>query len=169
MSTAKGLIRAGNRRGVDSKKVAPAERIGGRLTEPTMCKRCGAVLSGRIWRNDGAVTHAQIGRAKWKQCPSCAQIEAGEYYGRVVIRGAFAEAQGGEIRKRIANVEERARVTQPQRRVVSIDGVGNVMEVLTTSQKLAHRIVTELKKAFGGRARYEWSGDGSLYAVWERD
>jgi len=40
---------------------------------------------------------------------------------------------------------------------------------LTTSQKLAHRIVRELKKAFRGRASYDWSDDGSLFAVWERD
>jgi hypothetical protein len=39
-----------------------------------------------------------------------------------------------------------------------------------TSQRLAHRIVKELKKAFRGRASYHWDErDGSLYAVWERD
>jgi hypothetical protein len=44
-----------------------------------------------------------------------------------------------------------------------------VLEVLTTSQKLAHRIVHELRKAFRGRARYAWSADGSLLATWERE
>jgi hypothetical protein len=40
--------------------------------------------------------------------------------------------------------------------------------VLTTSQKLAHRIVRELNKAFHGHAKYSWSdNDGSLYARWE--
>lgn len=169
MTKGKGLIRAGDRRGVDSKKVAPAERVSGRLSEPTMCKRCGAVLSGRVWRNEGKVTQAQIDRADWKECPACKQIAAGEYYGRVVIRGAVAVAQADEIRKRIANVEAQARFTQPQRRASSVERDGIVMEVFTTSQKLAHRIATELKKAFGGKARYEWSGDGTLYAVWESD
>lgn len=43
-------------------------------------------------------------------------------------------------------------------------------EVLTTSQKLAHRIVHELKKAFRGQAGYAWSDrDGSLLATWQRD
>jgi hypothetical protein len=47
---------------------------------------------------------------------------------------------------------------------------GAELEVLTTSQKLAHRIVNELKKAFRGRATYDWSDrDGALYATWERD
>lgn len=43
-------------------------------------------------------------------------------------------------------------------------------EVLTASQKVAHRIVHELKKAFRGRTSYRWSDrDGSLLATWQRD
>jgi hypothetical protein len=42
--------------------------------------------------------------------------------------------------------------------------------VLTTSQKLAHRIARELQKAFGGRARYTWSDqNGSLTAIWQQE
>jgi hypothetical protein len=37
--------------------------------------------------------------------------------------------------------------------------------VLTTSQKLAHRLAHELKKAFGGGVTYAWSDDGSLFAT----
>ena len=55
------------------------------------------------------------------------------------------------------------------RELVSAARSGPLFEVLTTSQKLAHRIVYELRKAFRGRASYGWSaGDGSLLATWER-
>ncbi len=64
---------------------------------------------------------------------------------------------------------EHAQLTQPERRPVSAAHDGNVLEVLTTSQKLAHRVVRELQQAFRGRASYEWSDGGSLFAVWERD
>jgi hypothetical protein len=38
--------------------------------------------------------------------------------------------------------------------------------VLTTSQKLAHRIVREVEKLFGGKPRFAWSDkDGSLFAT----
>ena len=38
-------------------------------------------------------------------------------------------------------------------------------EVLTTSQKLAHRIAREVAKAFGGKPRFSWDDeDGSLLA-----
>lgn len=39
-----------------------------------------------------------------------------------------------------------------------------------TSQKLAHRLVREIEKAFGGRSSYRWSDtDGSLTATWAHD
>ena len=61
----------------------------------------------------------------------------------------------------------RASHTQPERRIVSIDWTGPRLEVLTTSQKLAHRVALELAKAFGGRNSFRWSSDdGSLTAVW---
>ena len=66
---------------------------------------------------------------------------------------------------RIANVERRAQFTQPERRVVATNWNGKTLEVLTTSQKLAHRIAREVEKAFGGHAHFSWSDDdGSLLA-----
>jgi hypothetical protein len=136
---------------------------------PTVCNRCGAVLLNRTWRSR-PVTQALLEKATWRTCPACRQVAGGEYFGRVVLRGAFALANESEIRTRIENVEQRARFTQPQRRVVSAGRDRNALEILTTSQSLAHRIVRELKKAFRGRASYHWDEeDGSLYAVWQRD
>ncbi len=151
----------------------PVVRKRGTPPQPSVCERCGAVFDRRTWRWRGArrgwLPHSQLEKAAWVVCPACEQAREGEYYGRVVIRGAYAAANEAEIRRRIRNVEKRARFTHPQRRLVSKRRTGPVLEVLTTSQKLAHRIVHELKKAFGGRASYAWStGDGELYATWER-
>jgi len=165
----KGLIRATNRRGTESRKAVPAERRTGRLAEPTVCERCGAVFSRRAWRRNHKVTDALLSRAVWSECPACKQARSGEYWGRVIVRGTFAGENEVAIRQRIRNVAEHAQVSQPERRVISATRAGNVLEVLTTSQKLAHRIAHELKKAFLGRVSYQWSDDGSLFAVWERD
>jgi hypothetical protein len=87
----------------------------------------------------------------------------------VLVRGGFAAANAPLIQQRIENVVARAVYTQPQRRLVSFERRNGTLEVLTTSQKPAHRIVRELKKAFGGRAAYQWSeDDGTLQATWER-
>jgi len=97
----------------------------------------------------------------------------GEYHGRVIARGAAVAAKLDAIRKRIHNVAERAGFTQPERQIVSIEWDGATLEILTTSQKLAHRIAHELAKAFGGRAKYEWSrgdgGEAGLLATWQSE
>jgi hypothetical protein len=168
MAKGKGLIRAANRSDVMSRKRAPAERTG-RLAEPVVCKRCGALFSARVWRRPQRVSAELLERARWGQCPACKQTGGGEYWGRVLVRGGFALANERVIRQRIRNVVTRAQFTQPERRLVSAERDNAALEVLTTSQKLAHRIVRELKKAFRGRTTYKWSDDGSLFAVWERD
>jgi hypothetical protein len=166
----KGLIRSGSRRGVRSDKSPAVARETPRVPEPAVCRRCGSVFARRTWRADRPLTHDLLARATWTICPACKGTGRAEGYGRVVIRGAYAAAHKDAIRRRIRNVASRARFTQPQRRLVSTEWTGSVLEVLTTSQKLAHRIVHELRKAFRGRARYAWAdADGTLLAMWERD
>jgi hypothetical protein len=165
----KSLIRSGSRRGVRADKSPPVARKPPRPREPAVCRRCGSVFVRRTWRADRPLTAALLSRASWLVCPACRGAARAEGYGRVVIRGAYAAAHEDEIRRRIRNVATRARFTQPQRRIVSAERSGPVLEVLTTSQKLAHRIVHELRKTFRGRASYAWSADdGSLLATWER-
>lgn len=165
----KGRIRSLNRKGSETGKVLPVTAKAGTPPEPSLCERCGAIFSRRTWRRDHKVTDALLAGAKWTVCPSCVQVSAGEYFGRVVLRGAYVGANETAIRRRIDNVAARAGFTQPQRRLVSVSRVRNEIEVLTTSQKLAHRIVRELTKAFRGKASYAWSDrDGALLATWER-
>ncbi len=166
----KALIRSGNRRGTRADKSPPVARRAPRLHEPAACERCGATFVRQTWRSGRAVPATLLDQATWTVCPACRQTERGEYFGRVLIGGGFAAANREAIRRRIANVDARARFTQSQRRVIAAAAEDHVLEVLTTSQKLAHRIVRELKKAFRGRACYRWSeADGSLFATWRRD
>jgi len=159
-------IRATVRRGsrsdraplVVSKLPAPAE--------PTLCGRCGAVFAHKVWRRPRALTLRLWMRAARSKCPACQQVARGQYFGRIVITGLEASDEG-PVRRRIKNVADRARFTQPERQIVSITRDDGTLEVKTTSQKLAHRIVHELAKAFGGRPRLAWSkGDGRLFATW---
>jgi hypothetical protein len=88
----------------------------------------------------------------------------------VRLRGDWYLERQEEVRRRVANVETRALHTQPLRRLVSIGRRGGALELTTTSQKLAHRLVHELQKAFGGRASYAWSDrEGRLTATLSRD
>jgi hypothetical protein len=165
----KGLIRSLSRGFARTKKRRPVEVTAGRFAEPSVCDRCGAVFSGRLWRRGGKLTGAFLERAEWVRCPACVQTAEKAGFGRVIIRGAYGLANEALIRRRLANVASRAARTQPERRISAIDRHDDLIEVITTSQKLAHRIVHELKKLFRGRASYAWSDDGTLFATWERE
>lgn len=165
----KGLIRSLSRGFARTKKRRPVEAAAGHLPEPSVCERCGAVFARRLWRRDRKINGALLERAAWVRCPACVQTAEKTGFGRVVIRGAYALANEPLIRRRIANVASRAARTQPERRVSTIDRHDDLIEVITTSQKLAHRIVHELVKLFRGRSSYAWSDDGTLFATWERE
>jgi NMD protein affecting ribosome stability and mRNA decay len=166
----KGLTRSLDRRGTRSAKKPPVAVKLAPRTQPTVCEGCGAVFARRTWRRDHTVTTALLARAAWDTCPACRQARRGEGFGRIVLGGAYVGAHADVIRRRIENVAARAAFTQPERRIVSIERNGAGLEIITTSQKLAHRVVHELKKAFGGRASYAWSDrDGSLFATWRRE
>ncbi len=137
------------------------------LREPAVCERCFAVYRDRAWRAAGPGRRVPAD-VTWTLCPACSQVERQEYFGRVRVSAPLAPERESELRRRIWNVERRARATQPERRLVSLGRAGGRLEVLATSQKLAHRIARELEKAFGGRASYVWAErDGLLEASWD--
>ncbi|HZP42151.1 MAG TPA: hypothetical protein VFD84_11675 [Candidatus Binatia bacterium] len=164
----KGLIRSLNRRAARPKKTHAGEATRGRLREPSVCARCGAVFARRVWHTGRQASGPLLARAHWTTCPACEQAGASVGFGRVLVRGPYARLHEDAIRRRIANVAARSASTQPERRLSAIERRGDVLEIVTTSQKLAHRIAHELRKAFRGRATYAWSDDGTLLATWER-
>jgi hypothetical protein len=168
---ARGLVRSLSRIGTRENMSPPLVRKGPPPHDPSICDRCGAVYHERTWRRGGALRAAVLDRAQWTRCPACEQLaDQDEYYGRVIVRGPYAAAHLAEIRGRIANVERRAEFTQPERRVLSAEWDGKMLEILTTSQKLAHRVARELEKAFGGRAKFRWSDtDGTMTATWSHE
>ena len=163
----RGLIRSLNRQSVRDNKGPQVARKTPPIHEPTICARCGAIFLRKTWRHDHALSEEQIERGRWGFCPACEQVSRREGQGRLIIRGIM-DARLGDVRRRLENVARRAMKTQPERRIVSIDttnGAGAI-EVLTTSQKLAHRLAHELKKLLHGKVSYSWSDDGTLYAAW---
>ena len=168
----KGRVRALDHRGVKSQKAPPVQTKNPALRDPTVCTGCGAVYRRKTWRRSAVRSlQALLPGAAFGVCPACTQVRGRRRsFGRVILRGSYLPAHEAEIRRRIMNVVERAGFTQPERRLVSMKRVGAQLEVTTTSQKLAHRLVHELKKAFRGSVSYAWSDrDGGLLATWERD
>jgi len=164
----KALIRSLDRRGSRSDSRPPVAQKNPAPKEPSICERCGAVYSRRTWRPSRSRSFATTQQSRWTVCPACKELGRGEAYGRVLAKGRFVVNNIDLIRRRIANVAARAARTQPERKIISADLSGETLEVLATSQKLAHRITHELRKAFGGKATYSWADeDGALSAVWQ--
>src|SRR5271169_976616 len=115
----KGLIRSKDRRGSRSDMSPPVTRRA-RFNDPSICDRCGAVYSAKTWRRGRNLSTELADRAAWVHCPGCAQAEAGEYHGRVLIElpdGSSVIADA--ISHRIKNVGSRASYTQPERQILS--------------------------------------------------
>ncbi len=166
----RGLIRSLNRSFARDDMSPQVVRKTAQPDEFTVCARCGATYLRKTWRHDHKLTEEMLERRRWGFCPACEQVSRLEAQGRLIIRGAAAAANRDLIRSRIENAARYGMKTQPERRIVSIDTIesdGEALEVLTTSQKLTHRIAHELKKLFGGRTSYNWSDDGTLFAIWE--
>lgn len=167
----RGLIRSLNRSAARDDKSPQVVRKTAQPKEPTVCARCGSVYLYKTWRHDHKLTDELLERRVWGFCPACDEVSQQEGQGRLIIRGSGIAGNRALIRSRIENVARRAMTAQPERRIVSIDAIETKgekgIEVLTTSQKLTHRIAHELKKLFGGRTSYNWSDDGTLFATWE--
>jgi NMD protein affecting ribosome stability and mRNA decay len=163
----RGLIRSLNRQAVRDDRSPRVTRKTPPIHEPTVCVQCGAVFLRKTWRHDHTLSDEEMERGRWGFCPACEQVSRQEGQGRLIVRGVAAGRQE-EIRRRIENVAKRAMKTQPERRIVSIETAedGNVLDVLTTSQKLTHRLAHEIKKLLRGRVSYSWSDDGTLFATW---
>ena len=160
----KGLDRALNRSGTKSQRGSPAAP---RKNPPegAFCERCGNRFHHRHW--SVPEPRERPARASWTVCPACRLVATHEFYGRVLIRGAEAMRKRDAIRALVENLTARGRVAKPQSRLVSLSQEMDGLEVLTTSQKLAHRIVNALLRAFGGKAHFAWaSRDGELTATW---
>lgn len=167
----KGLVRALDRVGSRSDHSPAVARKGAAAPEGTLCGACGAVFARKTWRRSPLrLREAMAAGGMPGICPACRQAVTGQAFGRVVLEGAYVESHAADLLRRVLNVAARAAFTQPERRVLGMTVRGATIEVLTTSQKLAHRIARELEKAFRGAASYHWSdGDGRLLAVWRRD
>ena len=135
---------------------------------PSRCERCDARYENKMWREPTARQKLDdLVGVNWTLCPACRQVDEQEYFGRVRVTRALAPDEEIQIRRRIWNVERRARRTQPEHRLVDVERRRQGLEIFTTSQKLAHRIAHELTKAFGGRAQYQWTDrEGVLEATW---
>jgi hypothetical protein len=149
-------------------------RAGGAPAEPLVCTGCGARWLHRRWVGaaQAARPNAEPARPPHRTlCPACRQAVTGVPGGFVVLEGAFLSAHRAGIESLIRNEARRAAEDNPLARVLraTTDEAGRLV-VCTTTAHLALRIGRALRRAAGGRVRYDFSHENPLARVqWRRD
>lgn len=134
------------------------------------CKKCRSVYHDKRWMHPNNVPVEAEGVPREKVlCPACLKIKDNYAEGFVTLEGEFLSEHKEEILNLIRNKEELAAHINPLERIIEIKDKKGVIEISTTTEKLAERIGQILKKAYHGTVDYKWSSDTKLArVVWMR-
>ena len=145
------------------------------ISEPALCKDCGAVYANRRWTAPNSESGNEQNKhwrpARETLCPACEQKRSGEPRGFVFLDGDFFVAHREEIEQLLNNEAERAAVDNPLARILeSTRGDKHKLTVSTTTEHLAQRLGHALEKAYGGNVLYDFSHENKLARVsWRRE
>lgn len=142
------------------------------MTEPSVCRECGAVYVNRRWESaSGPDTRQQQQRpARPIVCPACLQMRNGTPRGFVYLDGSFYVTHQKEIEQLLQNEAARAEADNPLARIMEFTrGKEHQLTVSTTTEHLAQRLGHALEKAFAGHTQYDFSHENKLARVmWQR-
>jgi hypothetical protein len=141
------------------------------MTEPAVCRDCGAVYVNRRWETGGSINAQDKQRpARVVVCPACLQVKSGTPRGFVYLDGSFYVAHQKEIEQLLRNEAARAEEDNPLARIMKFTrGKTHKLTISTTTEHLAQRLGHALEKAFAGHTHYDFSHENKLARVtWER-
>lgn len=103
-------------------------------------------------------------RIKFVRCPACEMINNGKYEGQIILRGILPERRV-EISRLVHNIASRAFKRDPLDRVVKMKFSPKGGEILTTENQLALSIAKQIKRAFRGDLKINWSHQESVVRI----
>ncbi len=116
-----------------------------KLSEPTVCRDCGALYHHGRWQWGRAPDGAQ--RAL---CPACRRIAEHLPAGLVTLHGAFWRQHREEIIGLLRHEEAAEKREHPLNRIIAIDETAEGLLVSTTDIHLPRRLGEALQRAFHG-------------------
>jgi NMD protein affecting ribosome stability and mRNA decay len=141
-----------------------AYRAKGKLAEPTVCPKCGAVYHEGRWQWAKAPANAHAAT-----CPACHRIDDNYPAGFVTLKGAFLNTHSDEIKNIIQHHAEHERSEHPLKRIMAIDNEDGMMLVTTTDTHLARGIGEAVHNAYQGELKVEHStGENLVRVYWQR-
>lgn len=140
--------------------------------EMILCSKCKAVYYDKCWHKN--LKHLReikenIKQAKKILCPACKWTKANLAEG-VIILNLENNLKEKEILNLVKNVEARAKLRDPEDRIIKINKEENKITILTTENQLALSIAKQIKKAFKGELKIKWShNEDVVRAEWEEN
>lgn len=150
--------------GLQKEYVHDTYKSRGKLPEPTVCPRCGAVFhKGRwSWARRPAQAHVEI-------CPACRRIEDKYPAGILNLSGLFLKTHKEEILNVVHHQEEEAKREHPLCRIIGIEELEEGIVITTTDTHLPRRIGEALWHAYHGELSLHYSEDARLTRmIWKR-
>ena len=140
-------------------------RSHGKLKEPTVCPRCGAVYRKGMWHWESAPAEALQ-----RKCPACLRIEDDYPAGTVSLSGRFLDVHGEEVLGLARNEESRKKSEHALERIMRVDQGEHETVITTTDIHLARRIGEAVHHAYAGELDYHYEeGENRLRVNWRRD
>ncbi len=141
------------------------------LVAVSICKDCTAVYQNKKWFLDAEMYKKKkaLKDVNWVTCPACKKTKENVPNGIVTLKGDFLKEHKQEILNLIHNEDERSKTYNPLKRIMKMNEKGGVIEIHTTSAKLAQRIGTILFKAYSGEVEYKKHENAKFMRVeWRR-
>jgi hypothetical protein len=136
-----------------------------KLSDPTICRQCGAVYGGDRWHWGPAPEDANQGL-----CHACLRINDKIPAGELNLKGRFIGRHKTEILQLIRHQEELEKGEHPLHRIMVIDVGADKGLVTTTDIHLPRRLGEALHNAYEGELDYHYDkGEYFIRVHWRRD
>ena len=139
-------------------------KLAGKLPEPTVCPRCGALFhKGRwTWGAEPAGAHKE-------PCPACRRIEDKHPAGTLQLSGPFIKTHREELFNVVRHQEEEAKKEHPLCRIMEVQESEEQIVITTTDVHLPRRIGEALWHAYHGELKLHYAEDEKLIRMtWKR-
>jgi NMD protein affecting ribosome stability and mRNA decay len=131
-----------------------------KLNEGTVCPQCGAVYHGARWQWE-----VRLERAGEELCAACRRINDKLPAGILTLRGTLTSEHKQEILQLARHQEETEKKEHPLNRIMSIEEDPQGVVINTTDIHLPRRIGEAVKRAFHGKLKSHFEGNGYFVRV----
>jgi NMD protein affecting ribosome stability and mRNA decay len=145
-------------------RVHDTYKLRGKLPEPAVCGKCGAIYHVGRWQWGSRPANAHE-----VTCPACHRAQDKFPAGFVHVGGSYFAAHRDELLHLLRNHEEKEKAEHPLARIMAIEEEAGGLLVTTTDMHLARDLGEALHHAHQGDLEFHYNeGENLLRVHWRR-